>query len=286
MITSTSLEEPLYYIEQFRSTLAHLHVALGHVTNEKLQRMLHLNGAQPEIIEAVKHLKCQICSQVAAPMATPKAAFQRPMAFNERIVADTFYVWDAKNEKFAVTHVLDAFSLYQIAMAMKDPSADNTTQLLRDRWIGVFGPPNILMTDQGTEFRGVLEPLLKTFAVFHEMVPPTAHWRMSLAERHGAVLKVLLMKVIKETVVTGLEDLQSAVASVTASRNQQVRVAGYSPIQLVFGRDSTMPGNLMDALAGQMKFPTFPTDVGGRVFHEISSTEKGSCGCISVDGSQ
>ena len=245
-----------------RSTLAHLHVALGHVTNEKLQRMLHLNGAQPEIIEAVKHLKCQICSQVAAPMATPKAAFQRPMAFNERIVADTFYVWDAKNEKFAVTHVLDAFSLYQIAMAMKDPSADNTTQLLRDRWIGVFGPPNILMTDQGTEFRGVLEPLLKTFAVFHEMVPPTAHWRMSLAERHGAVLKVLLMKVIKETVVTGLEDLQSAVASVTASRNQQVRVAGYSPIQLVFGRDSTMPGNLMDALAGQMKFQlSRPTSV-------------------------
>ena len=141
--------------------------------------------------------------------------------------------------------------MYQIAMAMKDPSAEKTTQLLRDRWIGVFGPPSILMTEQGTEFRGILEPLL-TFAVFHEVVPPTAHWRMSLAERHGAVLKVLLMKVIKETVVTGLEDLQSAVALVTASRNQQVRVAGYSPVQLVFGRDSTMPGTLMDALAGQM----------------------------------
>eukprot|EP00435_Cladocopium_sp_Y103_P039904 s522_g10.t1 len=216
--------------------------------------MLHLNGAQPEIIEAVKHLKCQICSQVSSPQATPKAAFQRPMIFNERILADSFYVWDSNNEKFAVTHIVDAFSLYQIAMAMKDPSAESSSQLLRDRWIGIFGPPTILITDQGAEFKGILEPLLKTFAIFHEMVPPTAHWRMSLAERYGAVLKVLLMKVIKEMVVVGLEDLQSAVASLTASRNQQVRVAGFSPVQLVFGRDNIMPGNLMNALAGQMKF--------------------------------
>jgi hypothetical protein len=91
---------------RIRSTLAHLHVAPGHVTNEKLQGMLHLNGAQSEIIEAVKHLKCQICSQVTSPMATPKAAFQRPMVFNERILSDTFYVWDTKNEKFAVTLVV------------------------------------------------------------------------------------------------------------------------------------------------------------------------------------
>lgn len=89
---------------------------------------------------------------------------------------------------------------------------------------------------------------------------------MSLAERHGAVLKVLLMKVIKETVVTGLEDLQSAVALVTASRNQQVRVAGCSPVQLVFGRDSTMPGTLMGALAGQMKFQlSRPASVEGSI---------------------
>lgn len=54
------------------------------------------------------------------------------------------------------------------------------------------------MTDQGSEFRGQLEALLHSFAVFHVMVPLTAHWRMSRAERHGAVLKVFLMKVIKE----------------------------------------------------------------------------------------
>eukprot|EP00435_Cladocopium_sp_Y103_P070205 s2526_g34.t1 len=140
-----------------RSTLAHLHVSLGHISNEKLQRMLQLNGAPSEVVQAVKHLQCQICARVMPPVATPKAAFQRPMIFNERIVADTFYVWDANNEKFAVTHVLDAFSLYQIAVAAKDPSAE-----------------------------------------------------------------VFLVKVIKGVTVMGLEDLQQAVTSVTASRNPVV----------------------------------------------------------------
>ena len=49
-----------------RSTLAHLHVSLGHISNEKLQRMLQLNGAQKEIIEAVKQLQCQIWAQVVS----------------------------------------------------------------------------------------------------------------------------------------------------------------------------------------------------------------------------
>ena len=49
------------------------------------------------------------------------------------------------------------------------------------------------MTDQGSEFKEVLEPFLATFGVLHEMVPPTAHWRMSLAERHGPALSVFLL---------------------------------------------------------------------------------------------
>ena len=257
-----------------RSTMAHLHVALGHVSNDKLKRMLSMNGAKPEILRAVDHLQCQICNQVRSPAATPKAAFARPMSFNERILSDSFYIWDAAGEKFCVTHVLDAFSLYQIAVAAKDPSSELTTALLRDRWIGVFGPPAVLMTDQGSEFKGTLEPLLQTFAIFHEMVPPTAHWRMSLAERHGAVLKVILMKMTKEHSILGLDDLQTAVVSACASRNRHARVAGFSPIQLVFGKDTSIPTNLMDAMAGQFQFQLARPDSTEEAFHRAAQMRR------------
>lgn len=58
--------------------MAHLHVALGHVSNDKLARMLVQNGAKNKVVEAVKQLQCQICRQVCPPEIAPKAAFTRP----------------------------------------------------------------------------------------------------------------------------------------------------------------------------------------------------------------
>ena len=248
--------------KKMRSSLAHLHVALGHISNDKLARMLAQNGAKESILDAAKQLKCQVCLQVQSPQATPKAAFNRPMGFNERLVSDTFYVWDTNGEKFAVTHLMDAFSMYMVATVSKDAAASATVGLLRDKWFSIFGPPATLMTDQGPEYCGVVEQLLRTFAVFHDMVPPTAHWRMALAERHGAVIKLLLMKIVKEVTASGLDDMQTAATSAVAARNRQTRVGGFSPIQLVFGKDTSIPSHLMEALAGQFKFQlSNPTSV-------------------------
>ena len=42
--------------------------------------------------------------------------------------------------------------------------------------------------------------------------------------------------------------------SSTVARNMQSRIGGFSQIQLVFGRDTSCPDNLMEALAGQLKY--------------------------------
>ena len=59
---------------------------------------------------------------------------------------------------------------------------------------------------------------------------------------------MMLMKIIKEKSVMGLEEMKSAAACATAARNYQARVSGFSPVQLVFGRENPIPGNLMDVL--------------------------------------
>ena len=248
--------------KRMRSTLAHLHVALGHVSNDKLSRMLSQNGAKPEIIEAVKQLQCQICRRVCPPEIAHKAAFTRPSRFNERIVSDSFHIWDSNQQRYTVTHVMCAFSMYMQAIVVKDANAHTTAELIRDRWIQIFGPPSVLMSDQGSEFMGQLEPVLKTFAVMHEIVPPTAHWRMALAERHGSILKLMMMKIVAQVSAVGMEDMKMVVSSAVTARNQQARISGFSPLQLVFGKDVSVPPNLMMAMEGQMKYHmSMPTDV-------------------------
>ena len=72
----------------------------------------------------------------------------------------------------------------------------------------------------------------------------------------------------------GLEDLKQAVVSVTASRNRQARVAGFSPIQLVFGKECGAPNNLMDTLAGHMKFQLAQPASVDESFHRAAQIRK------------
>ena len=179
-----------------RSTLAKLHVALGHVSAEKLKRMLHLNGAKDHILRAVTDMRCQVCQSVTAPRPCPRAAYDKPQRFNERVVTDVFFIWDANKTKYAVVHAVDAFSLYQVATLMPTAKSDLVAHFLKNYWVGIFGPPEVLMSDAGTEYAADTEALMRAYDVFHEMVPHSAKWRMGLAERHGAILKLLVMKTI------------------------------------------------------------------------------------------
>ena len=143
---SASLTKPL------RNTLAKLHVALGHVSCEKLKRMLHLQGAREHIIAAAGDLRCQVCQAVTAPRAPPKAAYGKPQRFNQRVLADVFFIWDSQKTKYAVIHAVDAFSLYQVASLMPTAKSNLVAHFMKNYWIGVFGPPEIFMSDGGTEF--------------------------------------------------------------------------------------------------------------------------------------
>ena len=130
--------------------------------------MMSQNGAKTVVLQAIRDLDCQtecqiLCKRVAPPHVTRKAAFSRPMSFNVRLVSDTLYVWGAKLRKFAVTHAMDAFSLYQVAVAKEEATAETTVALLRDHWFRAFGPPQVLMSDQGPEYQGNLEGLLQGF---------------------------------------------------------------------------------------------------------------------------
>ena len=240
---------------QLRSTLAKLHVSLGHVSAEKMKRMLHLNGAKDHILQAVTDLRCQVCQSVTAPKPCPRAAYDRPQRFNERVVTDVFFVWDASKTKYAVVHAVDAFSLYQVATLMPTTKSNLVAHFLKNYWVGIFGPPEVLMSDAGTEYASETESLMRAYDVFHEMVPPSAKWRMGLAERHGAILKLLVMKTIYAVTAKGYSETKECVVAATAARNRQARISGFSPTQIVLGKDVAIPSSLLEQLhKGHFKY--------------------------------
>lgn len=80
----------------------------------------------------------------------------------------------------------------------------------------MFGPPDLLLTDGGSEFAGAVEILNELFAVVHETVPDQAKWRLGHAERNGGILKLMLMS----HSLVGLGDMWAATFSVCGAKSR------------------------------------------------------------------
>ena len=77
-------------------------------------------------------------------------------------------------------------------------SAEHTAEILQHRWCVIFGPPEVLQTDGGKEFEEVVQRLPTLLDFRHGVVvPPGASGeRANQVERHGAIIKLMMMRVI------------------------------------------------------------------------------------------
>ena len=242
---------------RIRSTLAHLHVALGHLSNERLARMLSLSGGGKDLLNGAQHLRCQVCCMVRPPQATPQVSYSKPTNFNQRISGDCFHIWDVKGLRYTVVHFIDDLTDYQIGGLTFEANANFVAKVLRLKWYDVFGPPDILVTDGGREFQGHIVYLNELFAVRHEVVPDQAKWRLGHAERHGAVLKIMMMKVVQSLRIDTVEEMTWALTSAIAAKNRLVNDSGISPLQAVTGRNTPLPASLLAQItSGKIKFKT------------------------------
>eukprot|EP00435_Cladocopium_sp_Y103_P058267 s440_g20.t1 len=237
-----------------RQALAHLHVVLGHPSQERLVRMLLVSGASAKIVELVKGLRCQICQAVRPPGAEPKVSGFKASRFGEKVLADSFYVWDMNGERFNVTHLIDALTEYHIGNASKQVSAEFTADLLQNKWCAIFGPPEVFQTDGGKEFEDVVARLSGLLDFRHDVVPPGAKWRQGKVERHGAIVKLMMMRVIVSHQIKGLEDMKLVATSCFNAKNRLCNRMGLSPLQAVTGKNTVVPQSIMEQLcSGQVR---------------------------------
>ena len=135
-----------------RNMLAKLHGVLCHPSNERLARMLSLEGADEKIIQACKSMVCTICERLSPPRSDPKASAKAPQQFNEQTLHDSFFIWDPTGKKWAVMHILDGLCTYHVGSLVENPSS--TADAFHEFWVILFGPPREAQVDAGPEFRG------------------------------------------------------------------------------------------------------------------------------------
>ena len=109
-----------------------------------------------------------------------------------------------------------------------------------------FGTPKRILSDNGDEFNN--EDLREMGEKLNTTITTTAAespWSNGINERHNAMLGDMIVKVKRDVGCF----LDIAVAWAISAKNSLANVYGYSPNQLVFGRNPNFPSILTDKLS-------------------------------------
>eukprot|EP00971_Amphidinium_carterae_P242784 4820702-Amphidinium_carterae.4 len=165
-----------------------LHCQLAHLNKSELSKLLASHGANPTTLAAVAGMECSTCNR-HRPVPPPRpASAPQPFAFGESLQADVFFVMDALGENHMV-------------------------------WVSSFGVPQELETDADPAFRGTFAEGCGRLGVELIHIPADRHAQLGRIERHNAILRLALLKLITDHTVHTTEDLDIVLQSAVSAKN-------------------------------------------------------------------
>ena len=138
--------------------------------------------------------------------------------------------------------MIDHATRYSVSCVIHSKKKEVIIRNIFKHWISIFGHPKKFLVDNGGEFCN--EEMITLSENFNIRICTTAAespWSNGLVERHNAILGLTVSKTIEDTKC----DLELALSWALSANNSLKNVNGYSPNQLVFGRNPNFP-NVLD----------------------------------------
>ena len=223
-----------------------LHRQFAHPKPDKLKKLLCEagidDGSVLGMVEKVSN-ECDVCKRFKRPPHRPIVSFPLANDFNETVAIDIKVVYGK-----LVLHMIDHLTRYSSACVIANKRKETIVQGIMEYWVRIFGPPGCFLTDNGGEFAN--DELVEYSEQFNIKLITTAAesaWSNGLCERHNASLANNIMKTIDDTKC----DFVMAVHWSIAAKNSLSNVYGFSPNQLVFGRNPNFPCTLNNKIPAQ-----------------------------------
>ncbi len=228
--------------------LRRLHSNLGHPSNKDLVRILRNSGASEEAIRQARELECSVCHNHKAPSSALPANVSRATRFNEKIGLDVKYLPGWKpNQKVPCINIIDyATSLQVMCPIFQRETAEVTIGVLRDSWIHWAGVPEHLELDSSKpNLSAMLAEYCESRGIVLHHIAADAHWQLGKVERHGQWFQSIFKKVCDEHPPLSAEDFVERVSQAQQAKNSLISERGASPFQHVFGRNPSIPEDLL-----------------------------------------
>ena len=222
-----------------RRTLRQLHLSLGHPSNKDLERFMRLGGVKQDVSEACGWIRCISCAHGKRPKSNRVGNIPpSQLRFGDEICLDCFHVHDSENRGHWFLSMLDRATSFHLITRINDHSPYTLSRTFNDSWCRWAGAPSRISVDMEGGFR-TKEFWTQVADGCCPVVPiaGTAHWQAGKVERHGQTIKRMLEGVIRHGNVHGIENMEMAGHEVAQAKNELCREHGWSPNNLVFGRE-------------------------------------------------
>jgi transposase InsO family protein len=244
-----------------------LHAHEKHIGSRNTHRQLEKDygGIPRKVVEAVI-TRCPECIRKASrkPNQKPAICAINSAHFNHRCQIDLFDMQKTpggpKKDYRYVLHYLDHYSRFSILRPIKDKSMETVATVVEEIWC-LFGPPEILQSDNGSEFVNErMRQLRMRYRVVWKHSRPYHPQSQGAVERANAFAKQLLRGWIASQVkdIDWIPGLTSCQATMNDTKRDGTK---RSPYELVFNRPYGTTVQRMaelDQLVKEDKLDLFP----------------------------
>ena len=220
-----------------------LHKQFAHPAPNRLKQLIKNSGTNEkkvdDMIDKITS-NCDTCKRYKK--APPRPVVGMPLAseFNETVAMDIKFI-----RNIPILHLIDHTTRYSAACKLNNKKPMSVIQAILTIWVRIFGHPIYFLFDNGGEFiNSEVEELCEKFNIKIKTTAAESPWSNGLCERANAILADMVEKIMGDTDCS----LDLAIPWAICAKNSLANTYGFSPNQLVFGKNINLPTTHTDSL--------------------------------------
>ena len=185
--------------------------------------------------------KCEGCLLRKRVPDKPAVAAPLSSDFGQVLTID-LKVWNF-HKGIYILYMIDHFTRFQVATVVRNKEPETIIKAITTKWLPIFGKVDKILSDNGTEFSN--ENMREVASALNvQLLTTGAHspWQNGLNERNHHITDNIVRSNLRDYPNMPLE---VALAWAITAINSLSNVRGFSPYQLVFGRQIKLP-NILD----------------------------------------
>ena len=226
--------------------LKKLHHYFGHTSTERLLKLIEKTGradsATKDHLEKIKQ-DCTSCLRFSNSAPKPKVSLPRCANFNAVVTLDLKDRGKDKGSQRYILYMIDSFSRFTLGSIIPNKHPSYVVEAIMKNWIGAgFGIMDTIHSDRGGEFTAKdIEDVASNLNIKVTNTAALSPNQNGMCERNHAVVDSMIQKMMDKDPQL---DIETALCWALNAKNTLENHQGFSPAQLVFGKNPTLPSVL------------------------------------------